>query len=55
MKSELIWSKALETSRKAIDCSAVIPLETYKYKSIKRCIDFELRFLKSTFPKNLIE
>ena len=55
MKSELIWSKALETSRKAIDCAAVIPLETYKYKSIKKCFDFELRFLKRTFPKNLID
>ena len=55
MKSELIWSKALETSRKAIDCAAVIPLETYKYKSIKRCCDLELRFLKRTFPKNLID
>ena len=55
MKSELIWSKALETSRKAIDCAAVIPLETYKYKPIKRSFDYELRFLKKNFPKKLIE
>ena len=55
MKSELIWSKALNISRKAIDCEAVIPLETYKYQPIKRCFDYELRFLKKTFPKKLIE
>ncbi|AIQ97117.1 putative ATP adenylyltransferase [Prochlorococcus sp. MIT 0801] len=55
VKSELIWSKALETSRKAIECAAVIPLETYKYKSIKRIFDYELRFLKRTFPKNLVD
>ncbi len=55
MKSELIWSKALETSRKAIDCEAITPLETYKYKPIERCFDYELRFLKTTFPKKLIE
>ncbi len=53
MKSELIWSKALETSRKAIDCAAVIPLETYKYKPIKKSFDYELRFLKKNFPKKL--
>ena len=55
MKSELIWSKALETSRKAIECSAVIPLETFKFKPVKRSFDYELRFLKRTFPKKLVE
>jgi len=55
VKRELIWSKALETSRKAIDCAAVIPLQTFKYKPVKRCFDYELRILKSTFPKKIIE
>ena len=55
MKSELIWSKALEISRKAVDCGALIPLETLKYKSNKYYCDYELRFLKSAFPRYLIE
>ena len=55
MKSESIWSKALEVSKKAVNCGAVIPLNTIKYKSIQECCDFELRFLKSPIPKYLIE
>ena len=55
MKSESIWSKALEISEKAVNCGAVIPLNTIKYKSIDECCDFELRFLKSPIPKYLIE
>ena len=55
MKSELIWSKALEISRKAVDCGALIPLETLKYKSNKYYCDYELRFLKSPIPNYLIE
>ena len=55
MKSEFIWSRALETSRNAIDCGAVIPLETYKYKPVKSIFDYELRFLKRSFPKKIIE
>ena len=55
MRSELIWSKALETSRNAIDCGAVIPLETIKYISDDYNCDYELRFLKSELPNYLIE
>ena len=55
MKSEIIWSKALEISRKAVDCGAVIPLETKKYQSNDAYCDYELRFLKSSMPKYLIE
>ncbi len=55
MKSELIWSKALESSRKAIDCGALIPLETIKSETISSKSDYELRFLKSPIPKYLIE
>ncbi len=55
MKSEFIWSKALEISRKAVDSGAVIPLDTTKHKSNEECSDYELRFLKSPIPKYLIE
>ena len=55
VRSEIIWSKTLEVSRKALDCGAVIPLDTLKYKSNKVFNDFELRFLKSPLPKYLIE
>ncbi len=55
MKSELIWSKALETSRKAIESGAVIPLKTIKYKNNDVYCDYELRFLESPIPKYLIE
>ena len=55
MKSQFIWSRALEISRKAVNCGAVIPLNTIKYKSNGECCDFELRFLKSPIPKYLIE
>ncbi len=55
MKSETIWLKALEISRKAVDSGAVIPLNTIKYKTTEECCDFELRFLKSPIPKYLIE
>jgi len=55
VKSESIWSRALEISRKAVNCGAVIPLNTIKYKSSDECCDFELRFLKSPIPKYLIE
>ncbi len=55
MKSELIWSKALEISRKALHAGAVIPLNTVKYKSKIENLDFELRFLKPPIPKYLIE
>jgi len=55
VKSELIWSKALEISRKAVDCGAVIPLETKIYQSNDAYCDYELRFLKSPIPKYLTE
>ena len=55
MKRETIWSKALEISRKAVDCGAVIPLDTIKYKSNEADTDYELRFLKSPIPKYLVE
>ncbi len=55
MKSESIWSTALEISRKAVDCGAVIPLDTIKFKSNKKFSDYELRFLKGPIPKFLIE
>ena len=55
MKSESIWSKALEINRKAINSGAVIPLITKKYNFSEEYCDFELRFLKSPIPKYLIE
>ena len=55
MRSESIWSKALEISRNAVDCGAVVPLETLKYKSNNAFCDYELRFLKSPIPKYLVE
>ena len=55
MKRESIWSKALKISRKAVNCGAVIPLNTIKYSSIDECCDYELRFLKSPIPKYLLE
>jgi len=55
VKSESIWSKALNISRNAVNCGAVVPLNTIKYKSSEECCDFELRFLKSPLPKYLIE
>ncbi len=55
MKREFIWSKALEISRKAVDCGAVIPLNTIKYRSHDEFCDYELRFLKGPIPKYLIE
>ena len=55
MRSEIIWSKALEVSKKAVDCGAIIPLDTLKYKPNKAICDYELRFLKSPIPKYLIE
>ena len=55
MNSELIWSKALEISREAIEFGDLVPLETLKYKSNKLYCDFELRFLKSPIPKFLLE
>ena len=55
MKSELIWTKALETSKKALESGALIPLSTIKYKSNVDNLDYELRFLKSPIPKYLIE
>ncbi len=55
MKSESLWSKALEISRKAVNSGAVIPLNTIKYESSELCCDFELRLLKSPLPKYLRE
>ena len=55
MKRESIWSKALEISREAVNCGAVIPLNTIKYKSSNEHCDFELRFLKGPIPKFLTE
>ena len=54
VKSEIIWSKALEISRKAVNCWDEIPLKTIKYKSRDECCDFELRYLKSPIPKYFI-
>ena len=55
VKSEIIWSKALKISKKAIDCGAVIPLHTIKYHSDKNLCDYQLRFLKSVFPNSITE
>ncbi len=55
MKSELIWSKALEINRKAVESGALIPLDTIKYKTNDLCCDYELRFLKSSIPKHFTE
>tara|TARA_Y100001968_G_C19339016_1_gene708444 strand:- start:16 stop:852 length:837 start_codon:yes stop_codon:yes gene_type:complete len=55
VKSELIWSKALDISRNAFDCGALIPLDTIKYKTNKYNCGYELRFLKSPIPKYLVE
>jgi len=55
VKSEFIWSKALEISSKAVNCGAIIPLNTIKYKSSEKHCDYELRFLKSPLPKYLID
>ena len=55
MKSQLIWAKALQISRKAVYSGAVIPLETQKYKTNKLYCDYELRFLLSHIPRYLIE
>ena len=55
MRSEIIWSKALEVSKNAVDCGAIIPLDTLKYKTNEAICDYELRFLKSPIPKYLIE
>ena len=55
MKSELIWSKALNISKKAVCSGAVIPLETTNYKSNEDNLDYELRFLNSPIPKYLTE
>ncbi len=55
MKRQSIWSKALDISKQAVNCGAVIPLNTIKYKSSEECCDFELRFLNSPLPKYLIE
>ena len=55
MKSELIWSNALEISRKALESGALIPLNTIKYKANYRNLDYELRFLRPPIPKYLIE
>ncbi len=55
MKRESIWLKALEVSRKAVNCGAVIPLNTIKYKSSDEFCDYELRYLKNPIPKYLIE
>ena len=55
MRNEIIWSKALEVSKKAINCGAIIPLDTTKYTSNNSFCDYELRFLKSPIPKYLSE
>jgi len=55
VKSQIIWAKALQISRKAVYSGAVIPLETKKYKTSKLCCDYELRFLLSPIPRYLIE
>ena len=55
MSREIIWSKALEVSKKAVDSRAIIPLDTIKYNPNVEICDYELRFLKSPIPKYLIE
>ena len=55
MRREIIWSKALEVSKKAVDSGAVIPLDTTKYTSSEAFCDYELRFLKSPIPRYLRE
>ena len=55
MKTELLWSKALEVNKKAIECGAVIPLKTRKYIPKDQIDDYELRFLESNLPEYLLE
>ena len=55
MRSEIIWSKALEVSKKAVNCGAIIPLDTVRYKPSDVMCDYELRLLKSPIPKYLVE
>ena len=55
MRREIIWSKALEVSKKAVDSGAVIPLDTTKYTSSEAFCDYELRLLKVPIPKYLSE
>ena len=55
VRSEIIWSKAIEVTKEAVDCGAIIPLDTTKYKSKEASCDYELRFLKSPIPKYLRE
>ena len=55
MKSEFIWSKALEISKKAVNSGAIIPINTIKHKINDDKCDFELRLLKPPIPKYLKE
>ncbi len=55
MKSQIIWAKALQISRKGVYSGAVIPLETKKYKANNLYCDYELRILLSSIPSYLIE
>ncbi len=51
MKSELLWFKALQVSKVAIDCGALQPLKTIEYKINNRKFQYQLRLLESKIPK----
>ena len=55
MKSELLWLKALEVSKVAIDCGALQPLKTIEYKIKSRKYQYQLRLLKTKTPKLFLE
>ncbi len=55
MKSELLWLKALEVSKVAIDCGALQPLTTIEYKINNSKCQYKLRLLESKTPKFFLE
>lgn len=50
MKSELLWLKALEVSKVAIDCGALQPLKTIEYKITNSKYQYKLRLLENKTP-----
>ena len=55
MKSELLWKKALDVSKLAIDCGALKPLKTIEYKIKNRKYKYQLRILDSKTPHLYLE
>ena len=55
MKSELLWKKALDVSKLAIDCGALKPLKTIEYKIKNRKYKYQLRILDSKIPHLYLE